>query len=315
MTLANTQTGEVMAPHPYADKFPMLPEAELAELAESIRANGLRNPVVVTTDGLILDGRNRAAACLRVGIEPETVVYDGDDLAEYVIDCNVTRRNMSTGARAMSTALVLAEDGRRDGGRWKRGSVVGNDESVTSAGWAQRLKEAGVVLDFKPDLASAVVAGDLTLNAAFEQADAIRTSAERDKIMARERKRREKEEAAAEADRNAQIVADLTQANSPHLSLVESGTLTPAAAWAAHMEDTRKERKRREEVERGLRDTATRIAECVRFLDGGAKYGAIFLRDVYPHEQRFLADGMRLTRQRIDSCIEFLQTVREGVSQ
>ena len=54
--------------HPYADKFPMLPEPELAELAESIRANGLRNPIVLTPDGLILDGRNRAAACERVGV-------------------------------------------------------------------------------------------------------------------------------------------------------------------------------------------------------------------------------------------------------
>ena len=41
--------------HPYADKFPMLPEPELAELAESIRANGLRNPIVLTPDGLILE--------------------------------------------------------------------------------------------------------------------------------------------------------------------------------------------------------------------------------------------------------------------
>lgn len=124
-----------MKAHPYADKFPMLPEPELAELAESIRANGLRNPVVVTTDGLILDGRNRAAACERVGVEPETVVYDGDDLAEYVIDCNVTRRNMSTGARAMSTALVLAADGRREGGQWKRGSLDIGDSSDSASGW------------------------------------------------------------------------------------------------------------------------------------------------------------------------------------
>ena len=52
------------------------------------------------------------------------------DLAEYVIDSNVTRRNMSTGARAMSTALVLEADGRRKDGRWKRGSVnVGNTGS------------------------------------------------------------------------------------------------------------------------------------------------------------------------------------------
>ena len=71
----------------------------------------------------------------------------------------VARRNMSTGARAMSTALVLVADGRREGGRWKRGSVlVGNSESANS-GWKDRLKEAGTVLDHKPDLAPTVIAG------------------------------------------------------------------------------------------------------------------------------------------------------------
>lgn len=69
---------------------------------------------------------------------------------------------MTTGARAMSTALVLQADDRRKDGRWRRRSVVGNDESVTSgSAWAQRLKECGVVLDFKPDLAGAVVAGEI----------------------------------------------------------------------------------------------------------------------------------------------------------
>ena len=90
--------------HPYAEKFPMLGEAELAELAESIAENGLRNPIVLTPDGLILDGRNRSAACERAGVSPTTIVYEGDDLAEYVIDCNSSRRHMSTGARAMATA-------------------------------------------------------------------------------------------------------------------------------------------------------------------------------------------------------------------
>ncbi len=32
-----------------------------------------------------------------------------DDLAEYVLDANAARRNQSTGARAMSTALVLVQ--------------------------------------------------------------------------------------------------------------------------------------------------------------------------------------------------------------
>jgi hypothetical protein len=72
------------------------------------------------------------------------------------------------------------------------------------------MAQAGTVLDFKPDLASAVVAGDVSLDAAFEQAKAIKDSEQRDKILERERDRREKEEAAEEAERNARIIADLT---------------------------------------------------------------------------------------------------------
>lgn len=56
-----------------------------------------------------------------------------------------------------------------------------------------------------------------------------------------------------------------------------------------------KEERDRVELEQGRRDTCTRIAECVRFLDGGEEYAAIFLEGFYPHEHRFLAEGMRLT--------------------
>src|SRR5699024_2539042 len=130
--------------HPYADKFPMLPDSELEELAESIKQNGQRQPIVLTEDGLILDGRNRYRACEMINVEPEIEVYDGDDLAEYVIDSNTSRRHMSTGARAMSTALVLADNVGRENGKWKYGAVAKTERngSVTS-GWKQRIKECG----------------------------------------------------------------------------------------------------------------------------------------------------------------------------
>lgn len=298
-----------LKPHPYADAFPMLPAGELDELVESIRSNGLRQPVVVTPDGLILDGRNRAAACERIGVGPETVVYDGDDLAEYVIDCNVTRRNMSTGARAMSTALVLAADGRREDGRWKRGSVQtdANGDSSTSA-WIKAVQNAGVVLDFTPDLAVVVVNGEMALNAAYEQADKIRRSAESEKVRERELKKREKQEAQAEAERNAQIVAELTAAESRFLSQVEDGSMSPAVAWAAHLEDTRKERQAQEEIERGIRDTNTRIAECVRSLAMHAP-GDLLVSGFLPHHDRVVVEGMRLTRERCEDAVTVLHAL------
>ena len=71
----------------------------------------------------------------------------------------------------MATALVLQADGRRENGRWKRGSVqVGNGQesiSETDSAWIKAMKWAGIVLDYKPDLAPAVVAGDIALNDAF----------------------------------------------------------------------------------------------------------------------------------------------------
>lgn len=53
----------------------------------------------------------------------------------------------------MSTALVLSADGRRNDGRWKRGSVV--QDSELGRAWQVALVNAGVILDHRPDLADA----------------------------------------------------------------------------------------------------------------------------------------------------------------
>jgi hypothetical protein len=44
--------------HPLADIFPPMTKAELAALAEDIKANGLQLPIVLF-EGKILDGRSR----------------------------------------------------------------------------------------------------------------------------------------------------------------------------------------------------------------------------------------------------------------
>jgi ParB-like chromosome segregation protein Spo0J len=189
--------------HPYADKFPMLPEEELAELAQSVSANGLRLPIVITPEGLILDGRNRNVACERVGVEPTTQVYRGTDLAEYVIDANSTRRNMSTGARAMATALVLKEAGRRVAGRWvgwSRSRTL--EDSPKLPGEQKALQQAGIILDHKPDLAEPVVNGDLALDAAYRKACDKRDSALRAEAKAA-REAEEEDKAKAFIEENA----------------------------------------------------------------------------------------------------------------
>lgn len=94
---------------------------------------------------------------------------------------------MSTGQQAMSTALVLADAGKRENGRWKRGALPTADTGKSSdSEWHRALTKAGQVLDYAPDLAPLVVAGGLALDAAFKDAER-RKQAEREQLAEVER--------------------------------------------------------------------------------------------------------------------------------
>ena len=56
----------MLTAHPLSEAFPLLEGEELQALADDIKANGLREKLVVY-DGMILDGRNRYAACTMAG--------------------------------------------------------------------------------------------------------------------------------------------------------------------------------------------------------------------------------------------------------
>ena len=76
--------------HPACLLFPQLGKAELQELADDIKANGLRNPIVLYK-GQILDGRNRSCACEIAGVEPRFVEWDGTGSpVEWVISENLS---------------------------------------------------------------------------------------------------------------------------------------------------------------------------------------------------------------------------------
>jgi ParB-like chromosome segregation protein Spo0J len=89
--------------HPAADLFPLMVGEELQALADDIKANGLRQPIVLDTDDRVLDGRNRLAACKLAKVEPTFETAEGDPLA-LVISLNVNRRHLTTGQRAIAAA-------------------------------------------------------------------------------------------------------------------------------------------------------------------------------------------------------------------
>jgi uncharacterized protein DUF6011/ParB-like nuclease family protein len=89
--------------HKVANIYPLLQGVEFESLCHSIKANGLRHPII-TLDGQILDGRNRYRACEAVGVEPTFEAYTGStellDLLAFVRDMNEERRHLTSGQKA-----------------------------------------------------------------------------------------------------------------------------------------------------------------------------------------------------------------------
>lgn len=149
--------------HPSAAVLPMLEDEALAELAEDIRINGLRHPIVLLPDGTLLDGRNRLAACELIGVTPETVVYDGDDPGGFVLSENVHRRHLTRGQQAMAVALVLQSIQKIQRGA---AAKAAQESGVPK----QRVSHALTVIDHAPEMVDAVMSGAMGLNGAYDTA-------------------------------------------------------------------------------------------------------------------------------------------------
>lgn len=126
--------------HPFAEIFPMMSDTHIAELAESIRANGQREPIVKLGEEVI-EGRCRLTACQIAGVEPTFRAFgsrstDGFDPLEYVVDTNFYRRHMSEGDRALAAAkYAKAKDGNQPR---HVGEVGANDPPPTNADAAKK---------------------------------------------------------------------------------------------------------------------------------------------------------------------------------
>jgi hypothetical protein len=108
-------TKQAKKAHPHAEIFALHEGQPLWDLADRIKKNGLREPIV-TLDDLILDGRRRELACYRAGVAPKYRKFgsrkeDGDDPLEFVIDTNLHRRHLGDGERALAAARYATAKG------------------------------------------------------------------------------------------------------------------------------------------------------------------------------------------------------------
>lgn len=183
--------------HSAADAFPVMDEKRYSELLEDMRQNGQRESITLC-EGMVLDGRNRYRACIELGIEPETKIFEGNPW-DYAWSLNGQRRDLGEEQRYLIWIIcdengdswqkeckrITDESNKKrseatqqqkrtpDGKRLSKGQVVGQNDpppdkhkgrkakSTFSNVHPSTVKRADKLAKDRPDLAKKVRKGEL----------------------------------------------------------------------------------------------------------------------------------------------------------
>jgi len=160
--------------HPLCTLFPRLSGSEFDALRDDIRANGLRQPIVLH-EGMILDGGNRYRACIEAGIEPTFEQFSGGNLVAFVLSANLHRRHMSPGQQAAIVSSAQDWAKAQAVGKPKSGNVAGLDrvaDRAAQSGASERTQRmADKVAQASPALAKMVAHGEVSLPKAVRQVE------------------------------------------------------------------------------------------------------------------------------------------------
>ena len=158
--------------HHAADIYPMIDTEEMQQLADDIEKNGQNHPIVVAEiDGemMLIDGRNRLAACSVAGIEPrwtEADISTDNQARAYILSENDSRRHMNSGQRAMARAMITKPE---KGGR---GNKLSHNCDGLDSTTKNNVSRARKIIAFSGALAHEVLNGTRQLIPTYEEVKA-----------------------------------------------------------------------------------------------------------------------------------------------
>lgn len=124
---------EKLKRHELSAMFGDMGKSEVSVIASSIRGDGLIHPITLW-QGQVLDGWHRYQACLKAGVEPRFIEFDGDERAAlaFVMAENEHRRHLCDAMRVSVSKKVLNwHKDRATGGGYR---VVTENESDSIPG-------------------------------------------------------------------------------------------------------------------------------------------------------------------------------------
>lgn len=274
--------------HPYIEDLPIF-EDKVDEIAESIDEVGLLHPITLDNEGRVIGGRHRLQACEVAGIDPTFEVWEGDALS-FMLHDNDARKHQTTGQLAAEKALTLDSAGWRSNQRWKRGTVDITEFGNSGSDWSNRMREAGVILDYLGrDALAEVAQGDVAINAKFEEA-----RREKERIENAERLKVEQARQETEREEYATEYFEGHAAAAEWLASKPDGVFeTKRAAFAAYQEHDREaraaEEARRQEEQRRQREHRDALQRDANRLKGFlVGYGQAWDMRDHPHRNDVL---------------------------
>ena len=134
--LITVKISELKENNTFSELVPEMTTEEYDDLVNSIRKQGVRQPIHILSDKTVLDGRHRVRACREIGIKDIQALsheLTEDEAIRFVTDTAVERRNL-TSAQKIDIVLRSEDLIRNLGEKAKNNSLRNLKHQKTSTG-------------------------------------------------------------------------------------------------------------------------------------------------------------------------------------